>query len=161
MTESRGKSADGRCPSAHLHLLVDAVVEKQVMGHAHAMGLHRVTLQIGKGRRGILKGRGGGGRIREGETAARKTSKNIYKIPSCAQKRIELGWGLQLCSICVRLCVRARVRVFSTRAGATCCLSPVRSKSCRHRGRKSRRSSACPPSYFHKGGVTLVPPGWG
>lgn len=45
-----------------------------------------------------------------------------------------------------------RVRVFSTRAGATCCLSPVRSKSCRHRGRKSRRSSACPPSYFHKGG---------
>lgn len=33
---------------AHLHLLVDAVVEEKVMRHAHAVGLHRVTLPVVK-----------------------------------------------------------------------------------------------------------------
>ena len=51
--------------SAHLHLLVDSVVKEQVVGHAHAMGLHGVTLQqIGEGEwRGEMERIRGGSRV--------------------------------------------------------------------------------------------------
>ena len=32
--------------ASYLHLLVDAVVEQEVVGHAHAMGLHGVALAV-------------------------------------------------------------------------------------------------------------------
>ena len=42
----RGRGT-GRCGLlAHLHLLVDAVVQKEVVGHADTVGLHRMTLSV-------------------------------------------------------------------------------------------------------------------